>query len=62
MGTGGIAAGGESVMRALQEEFEAAGITHAEIKENCRLHKVGCRGFCARDLLTSILKRKWSSG
>ncbi len=54
MGTGGIAAGAEQVMRALREEFDAAGIKDATIKENCKLHKVGCRGFCARDVLMDV--------
>ena len=54
MGTGGIAAGGARVMQALRQEFEAAGVTGAAFVENCRLHKVGCRGFCARDVLVDI--------
>lgn len=54
MGTGGIAAGGEMVMNALKREFEAAGINDATFIENCRLHKVGCRGFCARDVLVDV--------
>ena len=54
MGTGGIAAGGEQVMKALKQEFEAAGIKNAKIMENCKLHKVGCRGFCARDVLVDV--------
>jgi len=54
MGTGGIAAGGDLVMEEFAKEFEAAGIENATIKENCKLHKVGCRGFCARDVLVDI--------
>ncbi|WP_457577909.1 NADH-quinone oxidoreductase subunit NuoF [Desulfomarina sp.] len=54
MGTGGIAAGGDMVMEEFKKEFEAAGIKNATIKENCKLHKVGCRGFCARDVLVDI--------
>ncbi len=54
MGTGGIAAGGDAVMAAFHNEFAAAGINHAKVKEHCRLHKVGCRGFCARDVLVDI--------
>ncbi len=54
MGTGGIAAGGEMVMQAFHEEFEAAGIKDAKIEKHCKLHKVGCRGFCARDVLVDI--------
>lgn len=54
MGTGGIAAGGLQVMEAFQQEFEAAGVENASIEKNCKLHKVGCRGFCARDVLVDI--------
>lgn len=54
MGTGGIAAGGEQVMQALKDEFETAGINDATFIENCKLHKVGCRGFCARDVLVDV--------
>jgi NADH:ubiquinone oxidoreductase subunit F (NADH-binding)/(2Fe-2S) ferredoxin len=54
MGTGGIAAGAEMVMTAFKEEFAAAGVKNARIEERCRLHKVGCRGFCARDVLVDV--------
>ena len=54
MGTGGIAAGGDQVMEEFTKQFEAAGIENATVKEKCRLHKVGCRGFCARDVLVDI--------
>ena len=54
MGTGGIAAGGEQVMAAFRREFAEAGIPGARVSENCRLHKVGCRGFCARDVLVDV--------
>lgn len=54
MGTGGIAAGGALVMDAFIKEFAAAGLEKTTVKEKCRLHKVGCRGFCARDVLVDI--------
>ncbi len=54
MGTGGIAAGGDLVMGAFFKELDAAGIGNAVVKEKCRLHKVGCRGFCARDVLVDV--------
>jgi NADH:ubiquinone oxidoreductase subunit F (NADH-binding)/(2Fe-2S) ferredoxin/Pyruvate/2-oxoacid:ferredoxin oxidoreductase delta subunit len=54
MGTGGIAAGGDMVMGEFIKEFEAAGVENATVKEKCRLHKVGCRGFCARDVLVDV--------
>lgn len=54
MGTGGIAAGGVQVMEAFRREFDAADIGNAVIRKNCKIHKVGCRGFCARDVLVDI--------
>ncbi len=53
MGTGGIAAGGVEVMSAFETAFSAAGIT-ASVEKNCAMHKVGCRGFCARDVLVDV--------
>jgi NADH:ubiquinone oxidoreductase subunit F (NADH-binding)/(2Fe-2S) ferredoxin len=54
MGTGGIAAGGDKVMEAFLQELEAAGLENATVKEHCRTHKVGCRGFCAKDVLVDV--------
>ncbi len=54
MGTGGIAAGGDMVMKEIAKEVEEAGLQNVTVKEKCRLHKVGCRGFCARDVLVDI--------
>lgn len=54
MGTGGIAAGGDQVMVAFDEELKRAGVTNAVVEKHCKLHKVGCRGFCARDVLVDI--------
>jgi NADH-quinone oxidoreductase subunit F len=54
MGTGGIAAGGKNVISAFQNEFDNTGI-HAIVEENCSVHKVGCRGFCARDVLVDVI-------
>jgi len=54
MGTGGIAAGGDLVMEEFKKEFAAAELTNAKVNERCKLHKVGCRGFCARDVLVDI--------
>lgn len=54
MGTGGIAAGGDQVMETFITELASAGIDNASVREKCRLHKVGCRGFCARDVLVDI--------
>jgi len=54
MGTGGMASGGAEVMETFRREFEAARLT-AEIRENCRTHRVGCRGLCAKDVLVDVL-------
>ncbi|RMG04233.1 MAG: NADH-quinone oxidoreductase subunit F, partial [Nitrospirae bacterium] len=53
MGTGGLAAGGRKVMEAFQRETQEKGVS-AEVKEHCSIHKVGCRGFCARDVLVDV--------
>lgn len=53
MGTGGIAAGGTEVMDSFREEFEKAGL-EARLEEQCAVHQVGCRGFCARDVLVDV--------
>lgn len=52
-GTGGIAAGGTEVLSEFKKALSSAGI-EAAFRENCSVHKVGCRGFCARDLLVDI--------
>ena len=47
MGTGGMAAGGNEVMDAFHKELNTAGVD-AVVEKFCSLHKVGCRGLCAR--------------
>lgn len=54
MGTGGMAAGGKEVMTAFQQSLKEAGI-EATVSENCSVHQVGCRGFCARDVLVDVI-------
>ncbi|HXY54820.1 MAG TPA: NADH-quinone oxidoreductase subunit NuoF [Nitrospirota bacterium] len=54
MGTGGIAAGGVQVMSSFEKTLAAAGIK-ASVEKNCSVHKVGCRGFCARDVLVDVI-------
>jgi NADH:ubiquinone oxidoreductase subunit F (NADH-binding)/(2Fe-2S) ferredoxin len=53
MDTGGIAAGSIEVMEAFQTELAKADI-RARIEKHCTMHKVGCQGFCARDVLVNI--------
>jgi len=54
MGTGGIAAGGSEVMDAFRTELNTAGIA-ATVEKNCSMHKVGCRGLCAKDVLVDVI-------
>ncbi len=54
MGTGGLAAGGETVLRAFRESLKEKGID-ATVDRNCSIHQVGCRGFCARDVLVDVI-------
>jgi NADH-quinone oxidoreductase subunit F len=50
-GTGGVAAGGYNVIEAFEEALKECGLT-AEFAP--RTHKVGCRGFCAKDVLVDV--------
>jgi NADH:ubiquinone oxidoreductase subunit F (NADH-binding)/NAD-dependent dihydropyrimidine dehydrogenase PreA subunit/(2Fe-2S) ferredoxin len=54
MGTGGIAAGGVEVISAFKKSLSAAGV-EASVEKHCSMHKVGCRGFCARDVLVDVI-------
>jgi len=53
MGTGGLAAGGREVMDAFAEAFKEQGV-QARVEKHCAVHQVGCRGFCARDVLVDV--------
>lgn len=53
-GTGGIAAGGEEVLSSFKKALSSANID-AIFHKNCAVHKVGCRGFCAKDVLVDII-------
>lgn len=54
MGTGGIAAGGAEVLDAFRKELKSAGVK-AVVEKNCSMHKVGCRGLCAKDVLVDVI-------
>ncbi len=54
MGTGGIAAGGVEVIASFERALAASRIK-ATVEKNCSMHKVGCRGFCARDVLVDVI-------
>jgi NADH-quinone oxidoreductase subunit F len=49
-GTGGTAAGGNEVLSAFKEILSSSGIA-----AECSVQKVGCRGFCAKDVLIDII-------
>jgi NADH-quinone oxidoreductase subunit F len=53
-GTGGIAAGGKEVLSAFKSLLSSSGV-EANFHDNCSVHKVGCRGFCSKDVLVDIL-------
>ncbi|GAB4346318.1 MAG: NADH-quinone oxidoreductase subunit NuoF [Desulfobulbaceae bacterium] len=53
MDTGGIASGSLEVMEAFRAELKKAE-TEARIEKHCAMHPVGCRGFCAKDVLVDI--------
>jgi NADH-quinone oxidoreductase subunit F len=50
-GTGGVAAGGYKVLEAFQNALDEKGVK-AKLHTRCR--KVGCRGFCAKDVLVDV--------
>ncbi len=50
-GTGGIAAGGNKVIEAFDASFSENKLS---AKFEPRTHKVGCRGFCAKDVLVDV--------
>ncbi|MCL5238697.1 MAG: NADH-quinone oxidoreductase subunit NuoF [Nitrospirae bacterium] len=54
MGTGGMAAGGAEVLATFESLMKEKNIP-AEFKKECSMHKVGCRGLCARDVLVDVI-------
>lgn len=54
MGTGGMAAGSAEVMEAFRLEFEKKEL-EASLGKRCSANRVGCRGFCAKDVLVDII-------
>lgn len=55
MGPGGIAAGGADVLAAFQSGLADAQVS-ATIENRCTMHKVGCLGLCAKDVLVDIIR------
>jgi len=54
MGTGGMAAGSVEVMETFRQELRNNGLD-GEVGNRCKAKQVGCRGFCARDVLVDII-------
>jgi NADH:ubiquinone oxidoreductase subunit F (NADH-binding)/(2Fe-2S) ferredoxin/Pyruvate/2-oxoacid:ferredoxin oxidoreductase delta subunit len=50
-GTGGVAAGGYKVIEAFKAAFQEKDL---DAQFAPRTHKVGCRGFCAKDVLVDV--------
>lgn len=53
MGPAALAAGGAEVLQAFETVMEEKNIP-AEFKKECSVHKVGCLGLCAKDVLVDI--------
>lgn len=56
IGTGGLAAGGKEVIEAFKKAISEYCVD-AELDFTCHYQKVGCRGFCARDVLVDVVDR-----
>ncbi|MDI6728023.1 MAG: NADH-ubiquinone oxidoreductase-F iron-sulfur binding region domain-containing protein [Thermodesulfovibrionales bacterium] len=54
MGTSGMASGGADVLRAFKQFIHESGI-EAQIGKRCDYKKVGCRGFCSKDVLVDVV-------
>ncbi len=54
IGTGGLAAGGKEVIDAFKKEISDRCID-IDLDFTCHYQKVGCRGFCARDVLVDVV-------
>jgi len=54
LGTSGNAAGGEEVLRLFKHHVSEQGI-EAQVGKRCEYTKVGCRGFCSKDVLVDVI-------
>lgn len=54
IGTGGLAAGGKEVLEAFKKVI-AGRCVDIDLDFTCNYQKVGCRGFCARDVLVDVV-------
>lgn len=55
VGTGGIAAGGKEVIEAFKKTINEFRVD-LDIDFTCHYQKVGCRGFCAKDVLVDVVE------
>ena len=53
-GTGGVASGSAEVLSAFKNAIISSGI-EATFSQRCSAEKVGCRGFCSKDVLVDII-------
>lgn len=53
-GTGGVASGGEDVLTAFRDIISSAD-GGAVSSDRCSAQRVGCRGFCAKDVLVDVI-------
>ncbi len=54
IGTGGLAAGGKEVIEAFKKAITDFCVD-IDLDFTCHYQKVGCRGFCARDVLVDVV-------
>ena len=54
MGLGGVSAGGQEVLQSFTDQFLRKGLT-GEVGKRCHGQKVGCMGFCAKDVLVDVV-------
>ncbi len=54
IGTGGLAAGGKEVIQAFKKSITDFCVD-LDLDFTCHYQKVGCRGFCARDVLVDVV-------
>jgi NADH:ubiquinone oxidoreductase subunit F (NADH-binding)/NAD-dependent dihydropyrimidine dehydrogenase PreA subunit/(2Fe-2S) ferredoxin len=54
LGTSGKASGGADVLSIFQKLIQLNGI-EAQINKRCSYTKVGCRGFCSKDVLVDVI-------
>lgn len=54
MGTSGVASGAKEVLEAFKSIIESKCLD-VEVTHKCQYKKVGCRGFCSKDVLVDVI-------